>query len=187
MGRLTAKRWSLLKFSWPVAAADVLTQSRKSEAVRPSSWALKPWISVDGDADHEPASANTGCNPFMSLPCSPRFNDPSQMSSRGPIWSAAGSAMLAIPAFGLCAVLSGPTVELLLGQRWLSIAPVVSFLCAAGLLTTLDYLNGSALVARGAPKGRLTFPSARSYRNRRVPCRDAWRRSRGLRSEGCDR
>ncbi|GGB26400.1 lipopolysaccharide biosynthesis protein [Allosediminivita pacifica] len=67
-----------------------------------------------------------------------------------------------LPAFALTAVLREPLVRILLGARWLEITPLVIFLCGAGILTTLNYLNSSSMVSRGRPGARLTFSALRA-------------------------
>lgn len=72
------------------------------------------------------------------------------------------SVAFVLPAFALTAVLREPLVRLLLGERWLEITPLIIFLCGAGVLTALNYLNSSSMVSRGRPGARLTFSVLRA-------------------------
>lgn len=67
------------------------------------------------------------------------------------------ASSLVLPLFVVAAVLSTQIIAVLLGDDWLAAAPLLSILCAMGVLVTLTFLNGSTLVAAGDPNGRLGF------------------------------
>lgn len=72
----------------------------------------------------------------------------------------AGAAIL--PVFLLVIVVRDPLIGILLGPTWAEIVPIVGFLCAAGLLTNLNYINGATLVALGRPQARFVFSTIRA-------------------------
>lgn len=67
-----------------------------------------------------------------------------------------------LPVFLLVIVVGDPLVASLLGPTWAEIVPIMSFLCAAGLLANLNYINGSTLVALGYPHARFLFSTVRA-------------------------
>ncbi|WP_223477186.1 lipopolysaccharide biosynthesis protein [Oricola indica] len=67
-----------------------------------------------------------------------------------------------VPIFLLTIVLRDSLVEVVLGRQWETVAPILAFLGGAGLLTALNYINGSTIVAIGQPSARLWFSSFRA-------------------------
>jgi O-antigen/teichoic acid export membrane protein len=59
------------------------------------------------------------------------------------------------PAFLLLALLAHPAVEILFGQQWLEIVPLVQLICIAMLFSFTARLNYPTLVATGAMRGLL--------------------------------
>ncbi|MAU20752.1 MAG: hypothetical protein CMH13_09485 [Martelella sp.] len=72
----------------------------------------------------------------------------------------AGAVM--VPIFLLSVVLRDSLVKVMLGEQWSAVAPIIAFLGGAGLLTSLNYVNGSTIVAIGRPSARLWFSSLRA-------------------------
>lgn len=72
------------------------------------------------------------------------------------------ASSIIFPVFLLCMVLSEQVIVLVLGDQWHTAASVLQFLCGAGVLTTLNYLNGSTIVAIGKPSARFWFSCVRT-------------------------
>lgn len=67
-----------------------------------------------------------------------------------------------IPCFLLLMILREPAVRILLGENWLAAAPVVGVLSGAGILTALNFLNGTTLIAIGRPSADFWFSLGRA-------------------------
>ena len=72
------------------------------------------------------------------------------------------SAAVVLPCFAIIGLTRDSFVHVFLGPQWISVPTLLLLLSPAGLLTALNFINGSALMAAGLPGLRFRLAIARA-------------------------
>jgi PST family polysaccharide transporter len=67
--------------------------------------------------------------------------------------------LVAFPAFAGLSMMAHDTIVVVLGERWIGSAPVLQVLALAGVIHTIQYVNGAAMMALGRADLRLRLHS----------------------------
>jgi PST family polysaccharide transporter len=70
--------------------------------------------------------------------------------------------VLATPGILFVLIMAEPLMFLLLGPRWLGVAPIISWFCLGGLASTLSYSAGWLFISQGRADRQLRYGAATS-------------------------